>query len=163
MNECVWIPGKGCEMIWFLTTMWGIGDLIWTASRESWAKISLHSSTFWAASSFKCHIWDAERENIHVQDTSQEHTTSSTVQKCPDIGVKSWTTLIHRNYFPTELYIIDALKYLAWQRELKRTVHPKMKIVSFYSPSCHPKQKMIFWETGIEVDGHWNCLLTSVI
>ena len=44
-------------MIWFLTTMWGIWDLIWTASRDSWAKISLQSSTFWAASSFTCHGW----------------------------------------------------------------------------------------------------------
>lgn len=57
MLSRVFWPGKGCEMIWFFTTMWGIWDLIWTASLDSWAKISLQSKTFWAASSFTCHGW----------------------------------------------------------------------------------------------------------
>lgn len=56
------VLGKGWEMIWFFTTMWGICDLIWTASRESCAKISLHKRTFCAASNFVCQCGEPERQ-----------------------------------------------------------------------------------------------------
>lgn len=55
------LPGKGWEIIWFFTTMWGICDLIWTASRDSWAKISLHRRTFCAVSNFVCQCAEPEK------------------------------------------------------------------------------------------------------
>ena len=58
--------GKGWEIIWFFTTMWGICDLIWTASRESCAKISLHKRTFCAASNFVCQCGEPERQGTYV-------------------------------------------------------------------------------------------------
>ena len=58
--------GKGWEIIWFFTTMWGICDLIWTASRESCAKISLHKRTFCAASNFVCQCGEPEKQGTCV-------------------------------------------------------------------------------------------------
>lgn len=49
-----WMPGRTVAMIWFPTTMWGMGAWSWTASFANWLNSSLQNSTFWAASSFCC-------------------------------------------------------------------------------------------------------------